>query len=367
MDSLKVLGNPAHIETVRRGSAAIESWRRSNSGSVLDLRGALLRNADLANADLSSADLGAQQPDEQPVNLDFAILRGARVDHSRLRMASLHGADLRGANLQRAQLSLVDFSHANLTGADLSGSNLIGTNFYRAQLADANFSNARIGNAQFTSVNLTHVKGLSTLTHEFSSSIDVDTLFESRDLPESFLRDCGVPDALIENLRALAGSMEPIQFDSCFISFSYKDKEFAERLFSRLRDSGVRVWFAPADVQGGKKLFDQIDRAIQVHDRLLLVLSEDSMRSSWVETELHRARSVEITEKRRKLFPIRLCETDPLSRWVCPDSDTGRDLAREVREYFVPDFSHWKEHDAFEAAFSRLLRDLRATAARENK
>jgi hypothetical protein len=33
-------------------------------------------------------------------------------------------------------------------------------------------------------------------------------------------------------------------------------------------------------------------------------------------------------------------------------------LAREVREHFTPDFSHWKEHDAFEAAFARPLRDL---------
>jgi TIR domain/Pentapeptide repeats (8 copies) len=366
MKSLKVLGNPEHIETVRRGSAAIESWRRNNP-RMLDLRGAFLRKADLANADLSLADLGARTPDEQAVKLFLANLRGANIEDSYLRMADLQGADLRGANLRRSQLSLVDFSHADLRGADLSDAIFIGTNFYGAQLDGSNFTNAIIGGAHFTRVNLTQVQGLSTLTHQSSSTIDVYTLFESRDLPESFLRDCGVPDALIENLRALAGSMEPIQFDSCFISFSYKDKEFAERLFSRLRDSGVRVWFAPEDVQGGKKLFDQIDRAIQVHDRLLLVLSDDSMRSSWVETELHRALSAEITEKRRKVFPIRLCEMDALSQWVCPDSDSGRDMAREVREYFVPDFSHWEEHDAFEAAFSRLLRDLRATAARENK
>ncbi|HVB80203.1 MAG TPA: toll/interleukin-1 receptor domain-containing protein [Candidatus Binataceae bacterium] len=284
-----------------------------------------------------------------------------------LELARLRGADLRGANLQGSQLSLVDFSHAKLTGADLSGSIFIGTNFYRAQLDGANFSDAIIGGTHFTNVNLTQVRGLSTFTHKSSSIIDVDTLFESRDLPEPFLRGCGVPEVLIENLRALAGPMEPIQFDSCFISFSYKDKEFAERLFSRLRDSGVRVWFAPEDVQGGKKLFDQIDRAIQVHDRLLLVLSDDSMRSHWVETELHRALAAEIAEKRRKLFPIRLCEMDALREWVCPDSDGGRDMAREVREYFVPDFSHWKEHDAFEAAFSRLLRDLRDSAERESK
>ena len=41
------------------------------------------------------------------------------------------------------------------------------------------------------------------------------------------------------------------------------------------------------------------------------------------------------------------------------DPRTGKDLAEEVREYFIPDFSNWKDHDAFEAAFARLLRDLK--------
>ena len=42
------------------------------------------------------------------------------------------------------------------------------------------------------------------------------------------------------------------------------------------------------------------------------------------------------------------------------DADHGKDLAVEVREYFIPDFSAWKDNDPFEAAFTRLLRDLKA-------
>jgi hypothetical protein len=40
---------------------------------------------------------------------------------------------------------------------------------------------------------------------------------------------------------------------------------------------------------------------------------------------------------------------------------TGKDLAVEVREYFIPDFPNWKDHDAFEKSFARLLRDLKAS------
>jgi hypothetical protein len=49
-----------------------------------------------------------------------------------------------------------------------------------------------------------------------------------------------------------------------------------------------------------------------------------------------------------------------LQAWECFDADTGEDLAAEVRQYFIPDFSDWKDHDAFEKAFERLLRDLKA-------
>jgi hypothetical protein len=51
---------------------------------------------------------------------------------------------------------------------------------------------------------------------------------------------------------------------------------------------------------------------------------------------------------------------DTLSDWTCFDADSGKDLAAEVREYFVPDFCSWKNEDAFEGAFARLQNDLQA-------
>jgi hypothetical protein len=191
----------------------------------------------------------------------------------------------------------------------------------------------------------------------------VDTLLRSRGrIPESFLRGCGVPDAQVAYLLSLFRGVEPIQFYSCFISYSTKDQDFAERLHSRMRDKGLRVWFAPEDMQGGRMVHDQIDRAIQVHDRLLMVLSEHSIHSKWVETEIVRAHETEKREGRQKLFPIRLVDFAMIKTWRCPDPDTREDLAREVRKYHIPDFTNWKDHDAFEASFARLIRDLKAEA-----
>ena len=99
---------------------------------------------------------------------------------------------------------------------------------------------------------------------------------------------------------------------------------------------------------------------IRVYDKLLIVLSEASMQSEWVMTELRKARKVERQSGQRKLFPVRLVDFATLRDWECFDADSGKDLAVELREYFIPDFSHWKEHDPFEAAFARLLKDLKA-------
>jgi hypothetical protein len=77
-------------------------------------------------------------------------------------------------------------------------------------------------------------------------------------------------------------------------------------------------------------------------------------------TELRKARKAERQSGKRKLFPVRLVDFETLRDWECFDADGGKDLAVELREYFIPDFSNWKSHDAFESAFVRLLKDLRA-------
>ena len=123
----------------------------------------------------------------------------------------------------------------------------------------------------------------------------------------------------------------------------------------------------PSSRSCSQKLHEQIETAIRVYDKLLIVLSEASLQSEWVMTELRKARKAERKSGQRKLFPLRLVDFETLRDWECFDADSGKDLAVELREYFIPDFSQWKEHDQCEAAFSRLLEDLKTdvSAARE--
>ena len=85
------------------------------------------------------------------------------------------------------------------------------------------------------------------------------------------------------------------------------------------------------------------------------------MNSNWVGSEIIRAKKKEDSQGSQMLFPLCIVPYDKITSWEFFDSDTGRDLAREIREYFIPDFSLWKkDHDAYSTAFERLLRDLKA-------
>ena len=123
----------------------------------------------------------------------------------------------------------------------------------------------------------------------------------------------------------------------------------------------MRCWFAPHDIKGGRKIHRQIDEAIRTYDKLLLILSEHSMSSSWVKTEIANALELEEREGKQLLFPITLVAVEEVKQWKLFDTDWGFDSAREVREYFIPDFRNWdKDNRAYQAAREKLIRDLKA-------
>src|SRR5262249_40396555 len=130
------------------------------------------------------------------------------------------------------------------------------------------------------------------------------TLAISGPLPIEFLRGCGLPEPLIDYLPSLLN--EAIQFYSCFISHSSADGEFTTRLHSDLQTAGVRCWFAPEDLKIGERFRLRIEDSIRIHDKLLLVLSQNAIASEWVETEVEAAFERERREKRTVVFPVRV-------------------------------------------------------------
>ncbi|MBZ5525949.1 MAG: toll/interleukin-1 receptor domain-containing protein [Acidobacteriia bacterium] len=365
------MDDPKQLKILKKGVEAWNQWRERNPGLQPNLLGADLSGKDLRGANFRGAILYV-------AGLREANLGGADLSGADLRSAGLSEANLLGADLSRADLSSADLSKANLSEADLLGADLL-----EATLSDANLSGAglkwayldgvRLGGANlagaslyhttFANVDLSAVKGLESVKHEGPSIIGIDTIYRSHGrIPETFLRGTGVSDNFIEYMRSLAG--KAFEFYSCFISYSSKDQEFADRLYADLQAKGVRCWFAPHDMKPGQKLHEQIDAAIRVHEKLLLVLSPQSINSDWVQTEIAKARKREKNEGPRMLFPIRLgISFRELQEWESFDADTGKDSAREIREYFIPDFSDWKDHDAYQQSFQKLLEGLQGEKA----
>jgi uncharacterized protein YjbI with pentapeptide repeats len=344
------MANPKHVARLKEGVEAWNQWREKDSSMRLDAFGNDAFVTDLSGADLSELNLNA-------ANLHLTNLANTNLEARSLVNADLSRADLRGANLHRSNLVGANLSAANLCQANLTFSGLFGANFDGAILAETNLTAATLSYTIITNTDLSRANGLETVRHAGPSSIGIDTIYKSQGkIPHVFLRGAGVPENFIEYMASLVGS--GIEFYSLFISYSTHDQEFAERLHADLQDKGVRCWFAPHDMRSGKKVYEQIDEAIRVHNKLLLILSPESMESEWVKTEISKARKREIKEGKHILFPIRLCSFEALRDWECFDSDAGKDSAREIREYFIPDFSNWKDHDAYRLAFDRLLKDL---------
>jgi hypothetical protein len=143
------------------------------------------------------------------------------------------------------------------------------------------------------------------------------------------------------------------QYYSCFISFSSKDRAFADRLHEDLMNNDVRCWYAPDNLPIGAKTWDAIDAAIRVHDKLLLILSKSAIASDWVEDEVSKAFAEERRRGQPVLFPV--CIDDEVMKtdepWVVK--------LRDQRN--IGDFQRWEEHDSYREAFGRVLLDLKPT------
>jgi uncharacterized protein YjbI with pentapeptide repeats len=380
------MADEEQLGILKQGAEAWNAWRQQAVNATIDLSRADLRWANLRRGGLNSASLdGADlsRADLRWANLIDTYLPLADLSDADLRWAGLSSSCLRGANLSQADLSRTDLSRAdlgraNLRGAcllsaDLSGAGLREANLREADLSDAllgradlsqadlrqaDLSQADLREAQFwetivSNVDLSTCKNLDTIRHGGPSPIDIRTLQLSGQLPLAFLRGVGLPDNLIDYLPSLLG--RAIQHYSCFISYSSKDEDFANRLHADLQNKGVRCWFAPDDMKIGAKIRDTIDDAIRLRDKVLLVLSEASIASDWVEDEVDKAFEEERQRGGVVLFPVRVDDG------VMETKEAWASKLRRSRN--IGDFRGWKDHDAYQKALQRVLRDLQIEPA----
>jgi hypothetical protein len=271
------------------------------------------------------------------------------LSHAQLYDVSFRRAICHDCSFEEAHLNLISFEGTDFGRTNFKDSQISLTVFRSCTLGESDFTPSEVLFSTFAYVSLKDVRGLDKLRKLYDNSIGIDTFFESGGLPESFLRGSGVPEEFIQYAASLIG--KAIEYYSCFLSYSSIDDEFARRLYNDLQGKSVRTWFAPEDLKIGDRFRSRIDESIRIHDKLVLILSANSVASDWVETEVESALERERKEGKEVLFPIAIDDEGFTSQ-----QSWAADIRRKRH---IGDFRKWKSHDDYTNAFDRLVRDLK--------
>jgi len=341
------MANEEQLSILKQGVIEWNNWRTKN----------ISINIDLIRADLKG------------VNLSGALFMRANLSYARLSGANLREANLGAANLGGASLDRAVLSRANLIGAILSGSHLNEANLSGANLSRSNFLATVVNDTVFGNVNLSAVIGLEDVIHTGPSNISTNTLVRSKGrIPEVFLRGCGLSDWEIAQTKLYNPDLsnveisniqyqmydlratQALQISPLFISYSHSDNEFVDKVGGKLTEKGVRYWRDIHDMKAGR-METQIDQAIRQNPTVLLVLSEHSLSSNWVEHEVRTARGLEKELERDVLCPVALDDSWKSSRWP-------KRVMEQIMEYNILDFSAWQDDSKFDGMFRKLIDGL---------
>ena len=392
------MANQEQLAILKQGVQAWNDWRKNNQKIQPDLSNTDFRGAELDFIDFSNTNL--MNINFSKSKLSYAKFRDASIGKTNFNQAILIKADFSFVNL----IDNVDFTEADLTGAMLFGSDLeyavlksaslVGanitkancksTNFYNADLRNsylentiflrANFENAdvnlaRVGDTVFSELDLRSVIGIDNVWHASPSTIGANTMRLSKGkVPEAFLRGCGLSDWEIESAKLYNPDLandeiikiqyriydlratQAVQISPLFISYSHADTAFVDKLETHLNKKGIRFWRDIHDAKAGR-LETQIDRAIRQNPTVLLILSENSIKSDWVEHEVRTARDLEKEVGRDILCPVALDDSWKSSPWP-------KRVMEQVMEYNILPFSSWKDDAIFEQTFVKLIDGL---------
>ena len=301
-----------------------------------------------------------------------AVLSDVDLSDKAIIARDLSGVILTNSFLCRTNLRRTTLDGTNLTNTSLCGANLYRVSFNRAKVNSTDLTGAKSKCTIYTCIDLCGFKGIDKMEHQAPSSVGVDTLkltrsslqkrygssshkqIEIRDQIGIFLRQCGIEEDFLK-VFWYTRQKYVAKYHTVFMSYSFRDRVFADKLYYSLQKSNVRCWYAPVDLKVGDIIDNEIFDAIRSCDKLIIICSKSSLKSPWVEREIKTAlRKEELAERDDEqlniLVPVLLDEA--IFEW--------KSLYREdILKRLYCDFSGWENDEEFNGRLQELLRALR--------
>lgn len=210
----------------------------------------------------------------------------------------------------------------------------------------------------------TFQNSVETTGQEYNS-IDFSSINQSQKIPADILRKLfGILNSDIKDY--VFGLTNEIKLQSVFISYSFKNKEFAKRLNSSLMAKGVITFLWEKDAPGGKGLKKIMKENVHKFDRVLFIASEYSLRSSACQFELSEGRKKQEKLWKDIYFPIHiddyLFEVQKDDIRPLDKQDEYWDNIQELKSLNSIDFSSFVvgyNENEYEEKIYNLVRDLK--------
>lgn len=135
---------------------------------------------------------------------------------------------------------------------------------------------------------------------------------------------------------------QPFVRPTVFLSHSSQDKLFVRKLAHDLQDKQVKPWLDEREILVGDSLHGRIAEGIEKTDFLILVLSDASIKSGWVEREVNAALMKELDKNNIVILPVL---KDPIGKEKIPSLLRDRVYADFCKDY--------------EAGFHQLITSIR--------
>ncbi len=160
-------------------------------------------------------------------------------------------------------------------------------------------------------------------------------------------------------------SEEKQRHPKVFLSYAHEDQSIAQRISTALKDTGIEVFSDVWELSAGDSIHSRIFKSVSASDFLVVLLSKNSVRSEWVQTELSAGFLGELSSRAVTVIPILLDRVevppglrDKIYLDLTENEEAG--LATLNRQLSVApdiDFSRMS-HESFESLVADLLTEV---------